>query len=467
MSYLGRINYEFAGKYLLSGSFRRDGLSVWAPGHKYANFPSGGIGWKIDRENFMRNIKPISELKLRASYGVTGLNAVGAFPNDYPWQALVAANGSTYPFNNTISVGNASYYGSLGNTALGWEKTKQMNIGLDLGLLNNKITLSAEYFNRKTDNLILNVPTPLSFGFFGKGVFSNVASMENKGIELQAGYNKTQGAFTWNLTGNISFIHNKVLALFTANSTIDVGGDPTFGGGLPITRTTAGQPIQSFYGYVVDGIFQSQADVTNSPTQQSGTAAGDLKFKDLNGDGKITDADRTFLGSYLPKYSYAINYTAKYKNFDLSVFFQGVQGNKIFNAARIVTEGMARLYNAGTAVLNAWTPTNTKTNIPRAISGDPNQNIRPSSRWIEDGSYLRLKNIIIGYTLPDKALHSITKGVVSSFRLYIASQNLLTFTKYTGYDPEIGSQNGTLTNGVDYGQYPAARSFQVGIHVGF
>jgi hypothetical protein len=151
----------------------------------------------------------------------------------------------------------------------------------------------------------------------------------------------------------------------------------------------------------------------------------------------------------------------------LSVFFQGVQGNKIFNAERIVTEGMARLYNAGTAVLNAWTPTNTKTNIPRAISGDPNQNIRPSSRWIEDGSYLRLKNVIIGYTLPDKPLHSITKGVISSFRLYIASQNLLTFTKYTGYDPEIGSQNGTLTNGVDYGQYPAARSFQIGIYVGF
>jgi len=240
-----------------------------------------------------------------------------------------------------------------------------------------------------------------------------------------------------------------------------------------MTRTVAGQPIQSFYGYVVEGIFQSQDEVTKSPTQIQGTdptkstSAGDIKFKDLNGDGKITADDRTFLGSYVPKFSYALNYSANYKNFDLSLFFQGVQGNKIFNGTRVLREGMARLFGAGVEVLNAWSSTNTKTNIPRAISGDPNQNARVSNRWIEDGSYLRLKNVIIGYTIPQNTLRSITKGAVTSFRFYISSQNLLTFTGYKGWDPEIGSKNTTLTNGIDYGQYPSARSFQVGLQVGF
>ncbi|MBO9562252.1 MAG: TonB-dependent receptor [Niastella sp.] len=466
-SMVGRVNYEYAGKYLLSAAIRRDGLSLWAPGKKYANFPSASVGWRIDQEKFLRNTPFISELKVRAGYGITGLNAVAALNNDYPWQVTVFANGATYPFNNTNSTGNASYYNALGNADLEWEKTKQWNIGLDAGVLNNRLTLSAEYFIRKTDNLILNVPTPPSFGFNNTGVLANVASMENKGFELQAGYNKTAGAFTWNLTGNISFIRNKVLSLNTETATIDQGGDQDFGGGAHITRTSAGQVIQSYFGYVVTGIFQSADEVTKSPTQNPGTAAGDLKFADLDKDGKITDNDRTFIGNYLPKFSYALNYSARYKNFDASLFLQGVQGNKIFNAARIISEGMARLFGSGTAVLNAWTESNKNTNMPRAISGDPNQNVRPSTRWIEDGSYLRLKNIIIGYTIPNKVLQSVTGGTISSFRLYISSQNLLTFTGYDGWDPEIGSKNTTLTNGIDYGQYPAARSFQFGLQVGF
>jgi len=466
-SMVGRINYEYAGKYLLSAAIRRDGLSVWAPGKKYANFPSASIGWRIDQEQFMRTAPFISELKVRAGYGITGLNAVAALNNDYPWQVTVAANGATYPFNNVNSTGNASYYNALGNADLEWEKTKQLNIGLDLGVMNNRLTLSAEYFTRKTDNLILNVPTPPSFGFAGTGVLANVASMENKGLEFQAGYNKNQGEFTWNLTGNISFIRNKVLSLNTETATIDQGGDQDFGGGGAITRTSAGQAIQSYYGYVVAGIFQTADEINKSPTQAPGTAPGDLRFADLDADGKVTDADRTFIGSYLPKFSYALNYSARYKGFDASLFLQGVQGNKIFNAARIISEGMARLFGSGTAVLNAWSPTNTNTNIPRAVSGDPNQNVRPSTRWVEDGSYLRLKSIIIGYTISNKVLQSVTKGAVSSFRLYISSQNLLTFTGYDGWDPEIGSKNTTLTNGIDYGQYPAARSFQFGLQVGF
>ncbi|OQP60489.1 SusC/RagA family TonB-linked outer membrane protein [Niastella vici] len=486
ISYVGRLSYEFAGKYMLSAAIRRDGLSVWAPGNKFANFPSASVGWRIDQEPFMRGIKQLSELKLRGGYGVTGLNGIGIFgklansqlPNDYPWQAIVALNGATYPFNNTMpSGGNASFYNAISNPGLEWEKTKQLNIGVDLGLFNNRITLSADYYRRKTDNLMLNVPTPGSFGFERAGVLANVGAMQNNGFDLQLGYKKNIGDFQWDVIGNISFITNKVLSLNTPNATIDNGGDQDFGGGAPITRTKAGEAIQSFYGYIVDGIFQSDAEVASSPFQTDKTKAGDLKFRDLSGpdgkpDGQITADDRTFLGNYLPDYTYSVNFGANYKNFDASIFFQGIQGNKIFNAARIIREGMPRLFGAGTAVLNAWTPSNTNTDIPRAVSGDPNQNVRPSTRWIENGSYLRLKNIMIGYTIPGSFLKTYVHGTISSFRVYISSQNLLTVTKYKGWDPEVGSKdiklpNGTLTNGIDFGQYPAARSFQFGVQVGF
>jgi len=470
LSYLGRINYDFKGKYLLSAAVRRDGLSVWAPGKKYATFPSGSIGWRIDQEDFMQGVSVISELKLRAGYGLTGLN--GLVLGNTPWLVSVNANSAQYPFNNSITGGPASSIQRLGNKDLEWEKTKQVNIGLDLGLFNNKITLTAEWYRRQTDNLILTIPTPASFGFAGTGSQLNAASMRNTGVDIQLGYNKTEGAFTWNLSGNIGFIRNNIISLNTPGATIDAGSDADFGNGN-ITRTVAGQPIQSFYGYVVDGIFQNQDDVNKSPVQISGTdpkkstAAGDIRFKDLNKDGKITADDRTFLGSYVPDFTYALNYSGAYRNFDISLFFQGVQGNKIFNGTRVLREGMARLFGAGTEVMNAWTPEHTNTDIPRAISGDPNQNARISDRWIEDGSYLRLKNVIIGYNIPQSALRSLTKGTINSFRLYVSSQNLLTFTSYKGWDPEIGSKNTTLTNGIDYGQYPSARSFQFGLQVGF
>ncbi|MBD0277994.1 MAG: TonB-dependent receptor, partial [Flavisolibacter sp.] len=483
ISYVGRVNYEFRSKYLINAAIRRDGLSIWAPGKKFANFPSASVGWRLDQEPFLKTLlPPVSELKIRAGYGITGLNAAGIFPalsnsplaNNYPWQSIVQENGAIYPFNNSVpSSGNASFYNSIANTALEWEKTKQLNIGLDLGLFGNRVTLSADYYKRQTDNLILSVPTPASFGFNAGGVQANVGSMRNKGLDVQLGYNKNQGAFTWNATGNLSIIRNMVLALNTPNASIDAGADADFGNGA-ITRTVAGQPIQSFYGYVVEGIFQNAQEVANSPVQVAGkTAPGDIKFKDISGpdgkpDGKIDANDRTFIGSYLPKFTYALNYSARYMNFDLSLFFQGVYGNKIFNAARILREGMARLFNAGVEVLNAWTPTNTNTNIPRAISGDPNQNLRVSTRWIEDGSYLRLRNIMLGYNIPEARLNAWTGGVLSNVRVYVSSQNLFTITDYKGWDPEIGQRTtAALTSGIDYGQYPAARSYQFGLQVGF
>ena len=468
ISYLGRINYDYKGKYLLSGAIRRDGLSVWAPGKKWATFPSGSIGWRVDQENFMQNLKNISELKLRAGYGLTGLN--GTILGNTPWLVGVNANSAYYPFGNSLNSGPSSSIQSLGNKDLEWETTKQLNIGLDLGFLRNKFTISAEYYERKTDNLILAVPLPPSVGYLNSSVNQNVAAMKNNGFELQLGYNDREGDFKWNATGNLSIITNKVLSLAPGVPNIEAGSDVDLSEGYNITNTAPGQPIQSYYGWVVEGIFQSADEVSKHATQTAATAAGDLKFKDLNGDGVIDNKDRTFLGSFIPKFTYSLNLGASYKNFDASIFFQGVQGNKIYNALRTTTEGMVRFFNASTRVLNAWTPTNTNTDVPRAISSDPNQNARPSTRFLEDGSYLRLKNIMLGYTIADKSLQSLTKGVVKSFRIYVSAQNILTFTNYTGYDPEVGNRapgSSSLTNGIDYAVYPQPKAYQVGIQANF
>lgn len=468
ISYIGRVNYDFKGKYLLSGAIRRDGLSVWAPGKKWATFPSGSIGWRIDQEGFMKNQTKISELKLRAGYGITGLN--GTNLGFYPWLVGVNANSAYYPFGNNILGGPASSIQALGNTELNWETTKQLNIGLDLGLLQNAITLSAEYYDRRTDNLILAVPLPPSMGYLTSTVNQNIAAMTNKGFELQLGYNDRVGDFQWNALGNLSIITNKVLSLAPGVPNIEAGSDVDLTEGYNVTNTAPGHPVQSYYGWVVQGIFQDSADLKKSPTQAAGTGPGDLKFKDLNGDGVIDNKDRTFLGSFIPKFTYSLNLGANYKNFGLSVFFQGVQGNKIYNALRTTTEGMVRFFNAGTRVLDAWTPTNTNTNVPRAVSSDPNQNARPSTRFLEDGSYLRLKNIMLSYNIPAKSLQSITKGVVSNFRIYVSAQNILTFTKYTGFDPEVGNRapgSSSLTNGIDYAVYPQPKAYNIGINVNF
>lgn len=466
ISYLGRINYDFQGKYLLSAAVRRDGLSVWAPGKKWATFPSGSVGWRIDQENFMKTQKYISELKLRAGYGETGLN--GLVLGNTPWLVSVNSNSAYYPFNNAATAGPSSSIQRLGNTELEWEKTKQLNIGLDLGLFNNKITLSAEYYRRKTDNLILSVPLPPSFGYITSNVSQNVGSMKNNGFELQLGYNDRVGELKWNASANVSFNTNVVTRLAEGVTNIEAGGNADFGD-YNITNTAVGQPIQAFYGWVVEGIFQDAAEVASHAKQTAGTAPGDLKFQDLNKDGVIDNNDRQFLGSFIPKATYAFNLGANYKNFDLSVFFQGVQGNKVYNATRVITEGMVRFFNAGTQVLNAWTPTNKNTDIPRAASSDPNQNARPSTRFLENGSYLRLKNIMLGYTVPEKSLLSLTKGVVKSFRIYVSAQNILTATKYKGYDPEVGNRtpNSSLTNGIDFAVYPQPKAFQVGLQASF
>lgn len=469
ISYVGRLTYDYAGKYLLGASIRRDGSSKFAPGRKWGVFPSVSVGWRISEEAFMKSITAISSLKLRASIGQTGYNAIG----DYDWQPLIAANNTIYPFGNATT-NQGSYFNRLGNTGLSWEETTMSNIGLDLSLDKGRFDLSAEFYKRKTNGLLLSVPLPESLGF-SSSPLANVGSMQNTGFELALGYNHRSADFNWSLTGTFDMIRNKVLSLATPNATINSGNNADFGG-FDITRTEAGQPIQSFYGWVVDGIFQSAAEVTaanalgndNAPYQNATTAPGDIRFKDLNGDGKVDGSDRTYLGSYLPKFSYGLNWSGTYKNFDFAIYLQGVQGNKIYNGVKVIGQGMLRLFNASTDVLDAWTPQNTDTDVPRAVSGDPNQNTRTSDRFIEDGSYLRIKNLSIGYTFPSEGLKRISSNVVSRLRVYVSSQNLLTFTKYTGFDPEVASRGyNLLNNGIDYGQYPQARTVLLGVNLGF
>lgn len=478
LSYLGRINYEFKNKYLLSVSMRADGSSKFAPGNKWGNFPSASIGWRMTEEPFMKNIGSISELKLRAGYGELGNNAIG----NYDWQAVMLSN-TDYVFNNSTSGG--SFFNALANKNLKWESSKMTNIGIDYGMFDNRLTFTAEWFNKITDNLILAAPYPTSIGYRAPA-YTNIGKMKNYGMEFQVGYRLNNKKLKSNLSANVSIVRNKVLNLFNETATIDAGFNQDYGA-YNMTRTVIGQPIQSFYGWQTDGIFQSAAEVAAAP-DQAGASAGDIRFKDLSGpdgtpDGVVDSYDRTFLGSYLPKFTYGLNYSGTYKKFDFSVFFQGVYGNKIYNGTKVLTEGMLRLFNAGTAVLDAWSPTNTDTDIPRAVSGDPNQNARTSDRFIENGSYLRLKTLTIGYTIPMSVL---TKGNVSDIRIYASGQNLFTITKYTGYDPEVGayiplsgngtpgtpgnngtSTSGLLNNGIDYGLMPTSRTLLCGIQIKF
>jgi TonB-linked SusC/RagA family outer membrane protein len=447
------VNYEFNGKYLIGASFRRDGSSRFSPENRWGNFPAVSAGWRISEEAFLAGLDVVSDLKLRASYGVTGNNASG----DYAWISTITGN-------QIYQIGGANVTGytirALANKNIHWESTYMTNIGLDMGILNNQFTLSVEYFNNITKDMIIQRPIPPSFGY-DVNPFDNVGEVQNKGIELELGYSKSSGDFNFNASGNISFVRNEVLSLGDEGTTIAQGD--WYGDNLTLTKV--GEPIGYFNGYVVDGLFQ----VGESTAMQPKARPGDIRFKDINGDGVLNSDDKTNVGHFLPDFSYGLNLSANWKGFDASLFLQGVSGNEIYSVVKYDLEGMTRLFNSGTAVLDRWTPENTDTNVPRAISEDPNQNARASDRFVEDGSYFRIKNFTLGYNVP--SVGSLTKNGLTRLRIYTTMQNLLTITNYkSGYDPEIGNRNAAtngLTQGIDYGQFPQARSFVVGLQIGF
>ena len=453
LSYIGRANYTFDGKYLATATIRYDGSSRFGEGNKWGLFPSGSLAWRISDEDFMKSLTFINSMKIRAGYGVTGNQEIGNYSFASALQTI------KYNFNNSIV--NAVVPQMMPNPNVQWEEQKQANIGIDASLFKSRIEVAVDAYLKNTDNMLVPMSVPVSTGYSDVYVpYINAGKMQNKGIEFTIDSRNFTGDFTWNTSLNFSYNQNEVKSL---NDTVPMTSG-SIGLNYNLALIQAGHPVNEFYGFITDGVFQTQTEVDNHAVQVPGsdpynrTSAGDIRFKDLNNDGVINDLDRAFTGNPNPTFIFAMNNSFTYKGFDLSLFIQGVAGNKILNANRIYTEAMSVAQNQTTETLNRWTGEGTSNEMPRAVFNDPNKNSRPSDRYVENGSYLRIKNLTLGYTLPAKLTE---KAHLSSVRVYAAGLNLYTFTKYTGFDPEVG------TSGIDYNVYPVTATYSVGINIGF
>ncbi|SHM42109.1 TonB-linked outer membrane protein, SusC/RagA family [Chitinophaga jiangningensis] len=461
VSLLGRVIYSYDNRYLLTASFRRDGSSRFAPAYRYGNFPSIAAGWNISNEKFW-SLSPasVSMLKLRGSYGILGNQEF----DDYGYAAVINSN------INYVNGNQSKWFGAIQTTYaspyLKWENTETVDVGIDAAFLHDKLTLTADYFRKNTTDLLLKVPIPGSAGS-AADPFVNGGNILNKGVEMGIGYNDKVGAVSYSVRGTFSSIKNKVLALGTGTQQI-AGGQPTHHG-ADATLTQAGGEIAAFYLIKSLGIFQSQEEIDaykgkDGQLIQPSAKPGDIKFFDANGDGTISNADRLDMGSSFPSFEYGLGINLNAYNFDLNLFLQGTQGNKIYNGLRQDLEGMNLEYNYARTTLNAWTPTNTNTDMPRAVIDDPNFNARTSSRFLENGSYFRFKTLQLGYTVPTRLLE---RAKISSLRAYLSADNLFTITKYKGFNPDIGRSGSILDRGVDFGHvsYPLARTLSVGIQL--
>ena len=468
-SYFGQINYNYESKYLFSATLRRDGTSKLL-NNRWGTFPALSVGWRISKEGFFNKDGVVSNLKLRAGWGKTGNQDIPAY------QTISGYSSNPYYSNYAITGSQTSTETGftltrIANPDLKWETTTQADIGVDLGLLDNSVSITADYFIKKTNNLLLFKTLAPDHGITNRGQWQNVGEMQNKGFEFSANYNSNRDRdFIFNIGFNISTINNKLLSLGKGINFITTNPAVLHITNFdqPTSRTAVGQSIASFYGYVVEGIFQT--DAAAAASKQPNAKAGDFQFKDLNGDGVINALDRTFLGSPLPEFTYGFNFSGNYKNFDFSLFIQGSQGNKIYDLSRYYSDFFdLSNYNKSVRILNAWTPQNTNTDVPRISMNDLNNNIRPSSYYVRDGSYLRLKTLQIGYSLPERLLKKLK---ASEIRVYIEAYNLLTITKYQGLNPEVGLQNYSSSDrnldiGVDRGVYPTSKTISLGFDINF
>ncbi|GAA4003867.1 TonB-dependent receptor [Hymenobacter fastidiosus] len=464
LSAFGRVGYDYDGRYLASFNFRRDGSSQFLAGQRTQNFYSGSVGWNLAQEGFMRNVGSISLLKLRASVGQLGNSAIG----NYPYASLVG-DGGFYPIGG-VSTQSLSIV-TKGNPGLRWETSTQSNVGLDVGLLKGALQLTMDYFIKNTSDVLLFLPQPSSAGNGGNPAV-NAGKIRNNGLELELAYRNTIGKnWGYDVSGNFATLHNEVISLGEASAIVGGRIDNNYFA----TLTDIGQPIGSFYLLQQEGIFQNEQEVFTHAFQGPGVKPGDVKYKDISGpdgvpDGVIDGRDRTFVGSPIPKFTYGFTGNVRYKSLDLSAFFQGVYGNEIYNQVNTDIEGFYRAFNVTERVAtNYWTGPGSTDEFPRLSWTGASNNKQPSDRFLEDGSYLRLKNLQVGYTFGEKLLAPVK---ISSVRLYASVQNLLTFTNYTGLDPEQGTNSNSLGDGVratgiDFGTYPSARTFTVGINAGF
>jgi TonB-linked SusC/RagA family outer membrane protein len=469
-SYFSQATYDYKNRYLVSGSFRRDGSSRFIEQNRFGNFGAASLGYRISEEDFFKNALPVvSNLKLRASYGIIGNDQL---TGDYYGGYLPTPNinqNTNYVLGNGQVITNGRTQTVLASPNLQWEERRTKDAGLDLSLFDNHLTFTADYYISETRKALAPVVVPIYTGSFG-AVFQNAGNIENRGLELALGYQNTRGGFTYSINGNVTTLRNRVTALPNEGQTlVDAQG---------VTSTSVGTSLGQFFLIPMAGIFQSQDEAANYKSAngtviQPYASAGDVKYTDTNGDGVIDTKDRVHTGSAFPTLQYGLNLSMGYKGFDLSIFAQGVHGNQIFNNAKVALESYNGPTNYEVNVL-PWTTDNRSTSVPRALQGgsaNPNLALAASqnalyntTRWLEDGSYLRLKNVQLGYTFGKAQLG--WAPAIGSLRVYVTGRNIVTFTKYTGYDPEI-TGTGYFGRGVDNSAYPNVRTFTGGIQATF
>ncbi|SKC89528.1 SusC/RagA family TonB-linked outer membrane protein [Ohtaekwangia koreensis] len=454
-SLFARVNYDYKEKYLVSALVRRDGSSRFGQNYRFGIFPSFSLGWVPSLENFWIENNVVNFLKIRGSYGVVGNDNIGNFSF-----LSTIGSGRNYTIGTSGSYLNGFSPNAPANPDLRWEETTSTNIGFEATILED-FTLTFDWYKKATKDILQNPRIPFYVGAISNPA-ANVADMENSGIELELGWRKQVGEVNLGFNGNFSYLKNKVTFLGNGIEFLTDGNAGFQGSAYSITRTEVGHTYNSFYGFQTQGIFQTQEEIEAyvgpKGKIQPNARPGDFRWEDINGDGVINENDRKFLGNPMPKYTFGFTLSAAYKGFDVVLFAQGVAGNKIFQGLRRFGIPSS---NWQTEALGRWTGPGTSNTYPRLITNDPNNNLNnPSDFYLKNGNYFRIKTLQIGYTLP-KAL--VAKAGLEKTRIYVMSENLATFTKYNGYDPEIGG--GTMS--IDRGIYPQARSFMVGLTVGF
>ena len=449
-SYFARASYNFDERYMIQATVRRDGSSRFGSNNHWATFPSVSGGWNVTNEHFLEDSRTwLNNLKLRASWGKNGNENIG----DFQYVALAAA-GNNYIFGKDGHIALGTKPTQLANPDIRWEESTQTDVGIDFGFLQNMFTFSVDWFRKDTDGMLMTMSLPQ---YVGEAIpVGNVGKMRNSGVEMDFAYRQNFGDFTLRVNANASYLDNKLIAYGNEQGWANYD---SFQGTGTITRAQNGLPFPYFYGYKTDGIIQNNAEAAAYNTKYgTSLVPGDVRFTDIDGDGAITEDDRTMIGKGMPDWTFGFGLTAMWKGFDFNVFFQGTAGNDIFDATRR-TDALSS--NLPSWILNRWTGEGTTNSLPRYVQAD-GYNWQSSDLLVYDGSYLRLKNIQLGYTLPEK----LTKRVfVSKFRVYVAAENLFTWTKYHGYDPEISSGGTSL--GIDYGVYPQARVWTVGFNLAF
>ncbi|WP_316735890.1 TonB-dependent receptor [Pedobacter aquatilis] len=457
-----KIDYSFNDRYLASFTIRRDGSSNFGPANKYGFYPAGSVAWRLSEESFLKESKWVSDLKLRVGYGQTGNQRIPPYQYINRYQSSIINAAYAVGGGNTLTTG--VWQNAYQNADVKWESLKALNVGLDFTIFDGRFDGSIDAYNKKTTDMLYNLPLPVSVVGGGSAPFVNIGDMSNKGVEVNVAYHygrKAEDPLKFDIGVNFSKNVNKIDRLAPGIFNQVYGNYRS----LQTSVLQEGAPFGSFYGYKTNGIYQSTAEVTTGPSY-AGARVGGLKYMDINGDGVIDPKDRTIIGDPNPDFTYGVNLNASYKNFDISAFLYGVQGNDIFEATRYFTDFPSFDGAKSTRLLDAWSPSNRTSTIPSAYSGASDVEFASSSYYIQNGSFLRLKNIQIGYSIPTKVFGS--KSGVSRFRIYASASNLFTITKYTGIDPEVTQITDTFSApGVDQGVYPSPRQFLLGINVGF